>query len=94
MLKVVNDNCPKRIALSDLPEGASGRVAELSGHSEYSQRLREIGFCESAIVQKIAGQHMMICQLCGTRVALSDAAAKNILVDLINGGPDAVPPLF
>jgi len=91
--KVINDSCPQRIALSDLPEGASGRVAGLNGKAESSQRLREMGFCESAVVQKIAGQHLMICQLCGTRVALNDDTARNIIVDLINDGSDgALPP--
>lgn len=85
MSKVVNNGCPQRLALSELPEGTSGRVAKLNGQAEVSQRLREMGFCESAVVQKIAGQHLLICELCGIRVALSDRTAKNILVEPIPG---------
>jgi len=90
--KIVKDNCPERITLSDLPEGASGRVTELNGRTDFSQRLREMGFCESAVVQKIAGEHLMICELCGTRVALREDAAKDIVVELINRTPGGAPP--
>ena len=90
--KIVKDNCPKRVTLSDLPEGATGRVAELNGRSDFSQRLRELGFCESAVVQKIAGEHLMICELCGTRVALRGDTAKDIVVEMISRGPDGAQP--
>ncbi|MDD2762917.1 MAG: FeoA family protein [Opitutaceae bacterium] len=80
-----DNGCPQRLALTELPAGVSGRVAEVNGKSEFSQRLREMGFCESAIIQKIAGKHLLICQLCGTRVALSDQAAQNIVVEPIRG---------
>ncbi len=75
----------KRLALTELPAGMPGRVAELNGKADLCQRLREMGFCESAIIQKIAGKHMLICQLCGSRVALSNRAAQNILVEPIRG---------
>jgi ferrous iron transport protein A len=90
--KIVKDSCPQRVALSDLPEGASGRVTELNGQPDSSQRLREMGFCESAVVQKIAGEHLMICELCGTRVALRGDTARNIVVELIDRGPGGAPP--
>ena len=85
MSKTTNDRCPQRLALSELPEGASARVARLDGKAEVSQRLREMGFCESAVVQKIAGEHLLICELCGVRMALSNLAAKDIIVDPILG---------
>jgi ferrous iron transport protein A len=75
----------KRLALTELPAGTSGRVAELNGQADLCQRLREMGFCESAVVQIVAGKHMLICQLCGSRVALSNRAARNILVEPIRG---------
>lgn len=80
-----NNGCPERLSLTALPAGRSGRVAKLDGQAELSQRLREMGFCESAVIQKIAGKHMLICQLCGTRVALSNRAARNIMVEPIRG---------
>jgi ferrous iron transport protein A len=75
-----------RMRLVDLPAGAAGRVCELSGDPGYCGRLREIGFCESAVVEKIAGERTLICRLCETRIALSSAAAGHILVELIRGG--------
>jgi ferrous iron transport protein A len=44
-----------------------------------------MGFCESAVIQKIAGRQMVICELCGTRVALSDRVAEDIEVEPIRG---------
>lgn len=71
----------QRMRLTELPEGTAGRVCELAGDPSVCLRLREIGFCESAVIEKIAGKRMLICQLCETRIALSDAAASHILVE-------------
>jgi len=83
-----NKGCPqrlshKRLALTELPDGESGRVTGVNGHAELSQRLREMGFCESAVIQKIQGKHMLICELCGVRVALSNRAAEKIEIEPI-----------
>ena len=78
--------CPQRLSLVDLPAGVPSRVTGLNGQAEFSQRLREMGFCESAVVQKIAGNQMVICELCGTRVALSDRVAGDIQVEPIRDG--------
>jgi ferrous iron transport protein A len=67
--------------LTDLRDGTAGRVCGLAGEPSVCVRLREIGFCESAVVAKIAGTRMLICQLCETRIALSGAAASHILVE-------------
>lgn len=75
-----------RMLLTELPVGAAGRVCELSGKADVCQRLREIGFCESAVIEKVSGQRTLLCQVCGTRVALSDRAAQHIVVELIRGG--------
>jgi ferrous iron transport protein A len=77
---------PRRMPLTELPVGAAGRVCELDGQPELCQRLREIGFCESAVIEKIAGEKTLICLLCSTRIALSDRAARHIVVELIRGG--------
>lgn len=77
---------PQRMRLTDLPVGAAGRVCELAGQPELCQRLREIGFCESAVIEKVSGEKTLICQLCQTRIALSDRAARHIVVELIRGG--------
>jgi ferrous iron transport protein A len=71
----------QRMRLTDMPAGTAGRVCGLAGEPEVCVRLREIGFCESAVVEKITGTRMLICQLCESRIALSDAAASHILVE-------------
>ena len=75
----------ERLPLNELPTGVPGRVAELNGQTDFCQRLREMGFCESSIIQRIGGADMLICQLCGTRVALSGRAAQQILVEPLRG---------
>ena len=77
---------PPRLTLTEVPDGESGRVTSLNGRAELSQRLREMGFCESAVIQKIGGKRMLICELCGVRVALSNRAAEKIEVELIRTG--------
>jgi len=74
---------PARMALTDLPSGASGRVFALQGEPGVCTRLREMGFCESAVVEKIAGERTLLCELCGVRIALNDRAATHILVELV-----------
>jgi len=72
--------------LTELPVGAAGRVCSLEGEAGFCQRLREMGFCESAVIEKVSGRRTLLCQLCGTRIALSDRAAQHIVVELIRGG--------
>jgi len=69
--------------LTDLPVGAKGRVCSLQGEADFCQRLREMGFGESALIEKISGQSTLLCQLAGTRVALSGRAAHHIMVELV-----------
>jgi ferrous iron transport protein A len=78
--------CPSRLRLTEMPVGSAGRVCEITGQTDVCQRLREMGFCESAVIEKISGQRTLLCQLCGTRIALSDRAAQHIVVELIQGG--------
>lgn len=77
---------PQRMLLTELPIGAAGRVCELQGDSGICARLREMGFCESAVIERISGQATLLCQLCGIRIALSGKAARFIVVELIRGG--------
>ncbi len=86
MAQIAQSPRPFRMRLNDLPNGAAGRVCELSGQADVCQRLREMGFCESAVIEKVSGQRTLLCQLCGTRIALSDRAAAHIVVELIRGG--------
>ncbi len=77
---------PSRLPLTQLPNGRAGRVCELAGQPAFCQRLREMGFCEAAIIQKISGQSTLVCQICGTKIALSERAAEHIIVEPIAVG--------
>lgn len=69
--------------LCQLPAGTTGRVCELTGDESFCQRVREMGFGEAALVTKISGTTTSLCLVNGTRIALSHAAAMNILVERI-----------
>lgn len=66
--------------LCQLPAGMMGQVRELAGKSDFCQRVREMGFGESAYVTKVGGRGPFICLVNGTRIALNHDAAKSILV--------------
>jgi ferrous iron transport protein A len=55
----------------------------LSGDAAFCQRVREMGFGESAFVTKISGTSTILCQVAGTRIALSHDAANHIMVEKI-----------
>ena len=74
-----------RIPLCQLPAGAMGRVCELTGDAAFCQRVREMGFGESAYVTKVSGESTILCQVSGTRLALSHEAAKKIVVEQLTG---------
>ena len=69
------------LPLCQLAAGATGRVCELSGDNDFCQRVREMGFGEAALVTKVSGSTTILCQVNGTRLALSHSAAMNILVE-------------
>jgi ferrous iron transport protein A len=73
------------LPLCQLPAGATGRVCTLQGAEDFCQRVREMGFGEAAFVTKVSGNTTILCQVNGTRIALSHAAAKNILVEQLTG---------
>ncbi len=69
------------LPLCQLPAGSVGRVREVMGDAHFCQRVREMGFGESTFVTKISGRGPFVCQVNGTRIALSHSAAQNILVE-------------
>jgi ferrous iron transport protein A len=71
------------LPLCQLPAHATGRICELKGDPEFCQRVREMGFGESMFVTKVAGTRTILCQVNGTRIALSHGAARQILVERI-----------
>ena len=72
--------------LCQLPAGAVGRVCAITGDIHFCQRVREMGFGESACVTKVSGSTTILCQVSGTRIALSHAAASHILVKQLARG--------
>ena len=68
------------LPLCQLPAGSAGRVQALEGAAALCQRLRELGFGESAVVTKIGGHGPFLCSVNGARVALGHGAAAQILV--------------
>lgn len=70
--------------LHDAKVGARVRITSLEGDPEVCQRLREMGFCELSKVYKVAGSGALVCQTCGSKIALSGHLAKNIIVESID----------
>ncbi len=81
MPRVSHSSNATPLSLCQLPAGAVGRVCELIGDIQFCQRVREMGFGESTFVTKVSGTGTILCQVNGTRIALSHGAAKNILVE-------------
>jgi ferrous iron transport protein A len=81
MSRVPPDNL---LPLCQLPAGALGRVLQLTGNAEFCQRVREMGFGEQSFVTKVSGTGTILCQVNGTRLALSHAAAQAILVEQVS----------
>ncbi len=71
--------------LTQVGSGDEVRVRRLECAHGTCQRLREMGFCENALVKKIRGGAHLVCWVCGTRVALSARLAKQILVEHVDG---------
>ena len=71
----------ERVRLSDLTSGEKGKVCDLQGDASVCSRLREMGFCEEAVVERVSGNSTMLCQVCGTKIALNGRAANHIVVE-------------
>ena len=69
--------CP----LNRVKTGIAVRVRQLCASPELSDRLREIGLGEDQVVRLITNQTNFICQVCNTRLAISEQLAKLILVE-------------
>ncbi len=68
--------------LVDAPIGMRVRIRQLRhAHAEVSTRLRELGFCEDAVVRCILkGNGNMICEIQNSRIGLDNNLARTILV--------------
>jgi len=67
--------------LDQIPAGTSVRVSHFESHHEINFRLRELGFCENAVIRTIVNRaSMLICEISNTRVGLHHSIANNIKV--------------
>lgn len=69
--------CP----LSRVQTGIAVRVRQLCAAPELQTRLRELGICEDQIIRLITNRTGFICQVCNSRLALSEQMAALILVE-------------
>lgn len=77
--KLKTDNSAQP-SLSQVPAGHAVRILRLSGDDAVIHRLREMGFTESAVINKIADSGAIICKVAQARVAISKKLAQNIFV--------------
>lgn len=72
--------------LCQLSAGLTGRICAIQGDEGFTQRIREMGFGEAALVTKISGSSTSLCSVNGTRIALNHNAAMCILVEPLPPG--------
>lgn len=70
--------------LAHIQSGTTVRIQQLNTHPETCQRLRELGFCENAVIRCVTnGSTQLICEVCNTRVGLNHSVAKTIIVSAL-----------
>jgi len=72
-------------SLTEIPVGRFARIHELQSDPDVCNRLRELGFCENAVVRLlVSGDGTLICEVCNTRIGLNHEIANDILVSLFD----------
>lgn len=72
---------PSLTTLASAPIGRQMRIRELNSEPTVCIRLRELGFCENAVVRCLTKDtSKMICEICNTRVGLQSSLAATILI--------------
>ncbi len=82
-----NENRCQVCPLSVVKAGVAVRIKQLCAAPEVQNRLRELGFCEDQIIKLLTSQANFICQVCNTRLAISEQLAKIILVEPLRPAP-------
>lgn len=68
-------------SLSEMPSGTSAVIHEMQIPAEEDQRLRELGFCENAVISIVVkSASRLICEVQNTRIGLHHRLADSILV--------------
>ncbi len=85
MKRTLSKNPPMKTSgcLSTARCGELLRIAGLREGCTSERRLRELGFCESAEVCKIADGGVCLCLLQGARVAIGAELAGSVLVERV-----------
>lgn len=69
------------LSLTDVPIGQRVRIRQLNSQPDFCMRLREMGFCENAVVRCVSkGSGTIICEVCNTRIGLNQLVASSIVV--------------
>jgi Fe2+ transport system protein FeoA len=70
--------------LVDAPIGARVRIRQLRhARPEMSARLRELGFCENAIVRCVLkGNGNIICEIQNSRIGIDNTLARTIVISV------------
>jgi len=66
------------LTLSQATVGQDFLIQDVEGPN--CDRLRDLGFCESLRVKKLAHGRNLICSVCGTRMAISRELAEAVMV--------------
>ena len=74
------------LSLLDAPIGKRLYVQHLTSYPDIRLRLRELGFCENAMIRCLARNNVcLICEVCNTRIGLNTAVASKIFVSRFDG---------
>ena len=79
--KKKNPAASHETVLKDIAIGHRVKILRLCGDEAEGQRLREMGFRESAIIEKVADSGAVICKVIDARVAISKKLAQSICVE-------------
>lgn len=69
--------CP----LTCVRTGVAVRIRKLCAEPAMQERLREIGLCEDQVIRLVTNRTNFICQVCNSRLALSQQLAQLIWVE-------------
>lgn len=75
---------PVQRNLAQAKVGERLKIVDVRRDVAEASRLRELGFCESAEVCKLADAAACICVLMGTRVAIGRELAAHVMVESIS----------
>ena len=80
---------PEACPLSSIQAGTVVSIKQLEGSGELNDRLREMGFCEEQRIKLVSRGGNLICQVCNSRLGISEKLAQSIMVTPITRRPKA-----